>query len=67
MSAVRGPDGRPDHFVVHVTDISGRKRMQDRMEYLANHDGLTGVLNRRRFEAELPEPAAPRYGEARLC
>jgi diguanylate cyclase (GGDEF)-like protein/PAS domain S-box-containing protein len=66
VSAVRGPDEHPDHFVVQVTDISGRKRMQDRMEYLANHDGLTGVLNRRRFEADLTQAIARarRYGEA---
>jgi diguanylate cyclase (GGDEF)-like protein len=35
------------------------------MEHLADHDGLTGLLNRRRFEAELAQSLArvQRYGE----
>jgi diguanylate cyclase (GGDEF)-like protein/PAS domain S-box-containing protein len=65
VSTVRGPGHEPDQFVVQVTDISGRKRMQDRMEFLADHDDLTGLLNRRRFEAELSQNVAraQRYGE----
>lgn len=34
-------------------DISDRKQMEDRLEYLSYHDQLTGLYNRRFFEEEL--------------
>lgn len=34
-------------------DISDRKQMEDRLEYLSYHDQLTGLYNRRFFEDEL--------------
>lgn len=34
-------------------DISDRKKMEDRLEYLSYHDQLTGLYNRRFFEEEL--------------
>jgi len=34
-------------------DLTRQKRSERELERLANHDGLTGLLNRRRFEHEL--------------
>lgn len=34
-------------------DISERKRIENQLLYFANHDSLTGLLNRHRFEEEL--------------
>lgn len=36
-----------------LRDISDRKKMEDKLEYLSYHDQLTGLYNRRFFEEEL--------------
>jgi diguanylate cyclase (GGDEF)-like protein len=45
-------------------DITSQKRSEQELEHLANHDGLTGLLNRRCFEQELTHSIAQirRYG-----
>ncbi len=44
---------KPLQFAVIVTDITERKQMEQKMEYLSYHDQLTGLYNRRFFEEEL--------------
>src|SRR4051812_18806844 len=57
MSAtlVRDADGTPLHFLVQTQDIEARKRAEDRLRHLADHDSLTGLLNRRAFEQHLEQ------------
>ncbi|HWH14574.1 MAG TPA: PAS domain S-box protein, partial [Miltoncostaeaceae bacterium] len=59
-SLVRDEIGQPIYFIAQIMDISGRKRMEERLHRLADRDPLTGLLNRRRFEEELREEVARR-------
>jgi diguanylate cyclase (GGDEF)-like protein len=56
------PPGRPNCVYI-VRDLSERLRI-DELAWLANHDPLTGLVNRRRFEEELTARLAEssRYG-----
>lgn len=64
VSIVRGDQGKALHLVSQVQDISERKELAQRLEYLTDHDFLTGLVNRRRFEQELCREAerVARYG-----
>ncbi len=63
-SLVRDRDGQPMHFVSQILDITDRKRAESEVRYLADHDALTGLWNRRRFEEQLDGELArgKRYG-----
>lgn len=39
--------------VLQILDITERKRFEGQLQHLADHDPLTGLFNRRRFEEEL--------------
>lgn len=61
----RGGDG--EHLVLTVAiDISDRRVAEENLGWLASHDSLTGLLNRRRFEDELDHvmSASQRYGHS---
>lgn len=52
-SLVRDEDRSALHVVTQAQDISDRRELARRLEYLVDHDFLTGLLNRRHFEQEL--------------
>ncbi len=52
-STVVGDRVMGEIVMVNVVDISDRRRYLDRLAHLADHDVLTGLANRRRFEGEL--------------
>ncbi len=64
LSIVRSATGGPRYFVGQVVDITERKRLERDLEHMAHHDSLTGLLNRRSFEAKLREhiELGARYG-----
>jgi diguanylate cyclase (GGDEF)-like protein/PAS domain S-box-containing protein len=64
VSLVRDDQGNILYVVSQVQDISERREMAQRLEYLSDHDFLTGLANRRRFEQELSREAerVARYG-----
>jgi diguanylate cyclase (GGDEF)-like protein/PAS domain S-box-containing protein len=57
-SLVRDDAGRPRYFISQIQDIDERKRAQHELEHLADHDALTGALNRRAWDRELARAIA---------
>src|SRR2546421_3109774 len=53
VGALRDVDGTPLRLVVHVENISERKRAEQQLRRLADYDSLTGLRNRRVFEDDL--------------
>jgi diguanylate cyclase (GGDEF)-like protein/PAS domain S-box-containing protein len=64
VSVIRDGSGRPLHLVGVANEIGERKRIQQELEYRANFDPLTGLLNRLPFEQLLEQEQyrLDRYG-----
>ncbi|HWI21413.1 MAG TPA: diguanylate cyclase [Baekduia sp.] len=45
--------GKPIYAIGQMQDVTAQRRLEARLQELADHDYLTGLLNRRRFEREL--------------
>ena len=58
ISPVRDADDKIVSVVVIARDITNQKRDEDRLRHLAEHDQLTGLVNRRRFDQELKRELA---------
>ena len=52
-SIVRGEDDEPLYRISRLQDIDARRRGQEQLRHLADHDTLSGLFNRRRFHEEL--------------
>jgi diguanylate cyclase (GGDEF)-like protein/PAS domain S-box-containing protein len=53
VDPVFGEDGELTHFIAVQTDVTERKRLEQKAQHLAHHDALTELLNRRGLEARL--------------
>lgn len=64
VSLIRNPDGTPLHMVGQIQDITERRALVEQLRQMADHDPLTGLLNRRAFGRELNAHLArtQRYG-----
>ncbi|HSZ06568.1 MAG TPA: diguanylate cyclase [Solirubrobacteraceae bacterium] len=65
MSLVRERDGTPLHYIAQLQDISERRRLEENLRALGDHDPLTGLRNRRLFghDLKLQVARSRRYGE----
>ncbi len=52
---ISSQDADDDVILVNVVDLSERRRYEQRLAHFADHDALTGLPNRRRFDAALAE------------
>jgi diguanylate cyclase (GGDEF)-like protein/PAS domain S-box-containing protein len=58
ISPVRDADDEIVSVAVMARDVTEQKRDEDRLRHLAEHDQLTGLVNRRRFDQELKRELA---------
>ena len=53
VSPIRDATGQPTCFITEIQDITERKEFEAQLAFLADHDPLTNLYNRRRFQREL--------------
>ena len=64
-------EGRPNGFVAQFADITEAREAQERLHFLATHDPLTGLVDRRELERQLADllsnAADPAQSEHHVC
>lgn len=58
VSLIKTSHGEPSHFVSLAQDITERKALEEKLEYQAFHDALTGLPNRALFMDRLKQALA---------
>lgn len=58
-SGIASAAGPADYAILHIQDITERKRTESQLVHLANYDTLTGLYNRHRFQEELKQELCP--------
>ncbi|MEW6165742.1 MAG: EAL domain-containing protein [Pseudomonadota bacterium] len=53
ISAIRDAQGELSHYIASFSDISARKAAEERIDFLAHHDALTGLPNRFSLDGRL--------------
>jgi diguanylate cyclase (GGDEF)-like protein/PAS domain S-box-containing protein len=58
VALIRDAEDRPHHFITQAQDITERRQYEAQLRHMADHDHLTGLLNRRSLERELANHVA---------
>jgi diguanylate cyclase (GGDEF)-like protein/PAS domain S-box-containing protein len=64
-SSVPATPERPAHLIMHIEDVSDRKRLEAELSHRALHDPLTGLANRTLFTERMREALRRRGRHAR--
>lgn len=66
VGLLRDPEGRPSGFVSQFADVTEARQARDQLRFLATHDSLTELLNRRELVARVSGILCqtPRRGES---
>ncbi|MEK6278241.1 MAG: EAL domain-containing protein [Actinomycetota bacterium] len=64
LSLARDGEQGSLYGILQLQDIGERRRFEQRLRHLADHDSLTGLMNRRRFQVDLEQQLGfnARYG-----
>jgi diguanylate cyclase (GGDEF)-like protein/PAS domain S-box-containing protein len=64
VTLVRDAEGEPSHLLTQLQDITKRRAYESELRHLADHDPLTGLLNRRALGRDLHDHVSRvrRYG-----
>ncbi len=54
-------------LILSLRDVTQQRNYQQKMEFLAKHDGLTGLYNRRFFQIKLQELKHERYNDTKIA
>jgi diguanylate cyclase (GGDEF)-like protein/PAS domain S-box-containing protein len=66
ITLLNGESGSPQRLLVQVQDVTQRRALHGKLQFEADHDPMTGLLNRRGFGRELDRHVenVRRYGPA---
>jgi diguanylate cyclase (GGDEF)-like protein/PAS domain S-box-containing protein len=53
VTLMHNADGQPAHFIGQAQDVTERRHYEGHLRDMADHDALTGLLNRRSFDREI--------------
>ncbi|QFY89585.1 EAL domain-containing protein [Magnetovirga frankeli] len=68
ISAIKNSQGQVSNYIASYTDITDRKLAEERIDYIAHHDVLTGLINRFSLEERLDQALHTAHHEgARLA
>ncbi|MEX1196508.1 MAG: EAL domain-containing protein [Pseudohongiellaceae bacterium] len=59
ISTIRGRNGDVEHYVAIFSDATEEKEAQERIDFLAHYDPLTGLPNRETFKQRIEETIHP--------
>ncbi|MCX8146701.1 MAG: PAS domain S-box protein [Azovibrio sp.] len=65
LAPVTNEQGQITHFVAIIADLTERKEAEARIDYLANHDPLTGLPNRLLFQSRTDQALSMAAAQSR--
>jgi diguanylate cyclase (GGDEF)-like protein/PAS domain S-box-containing protein len=58
ISVIRDQEGKVTNYIAHFTDVSSERAAEERLQHIAHHDALTGLLNRLSLNGRMDQALA---------